>query len=89
MVLGRILAEVVSGRQPEAALDRYEALRHPAAEQVLGLAGRLTAMATVKGAPKRLVRNAVLSMLDRVPFAKRRMVLGLSGLGREELARVA
>ena len=56
---------------------------------MLGLAGRLTAMATVKGAPKRLVRNAVLSMLDRVPFAKRRMVLGLSGLGREELARVA
>jgi 2-polyprenyl-6-methoxyphenol hydroxylase-like FAD-dependent oxidoreductase len=89
VVLGRVLAHVLVGGQPESALDRYEALRHPAAEQVLGLAGRLTALATAKGAPKRLGRNAMLSLLDRMPFAKRRLVLDLSGLCRKELARVA
>ena len=41
VVLGRVLADVLVGGQPEAALDRYQALRRPAAEQVLGLAGRL------------------------------------------------
>jgi 2-polyprenyl-6-methoxyphenol hydroxylase-like FAD-dependent oxidoreductase len=87
-VLGRCLADVVLGRRPEAALDRYEELRHPAAEQVLGLAGRLTAMATVRGAPKRLLRNALLSLLDRLPFVKRRLVMDLSGLARSRLAQV-
>ena len=41
-VLGRLLATVVSGKQPESALDQYQILRRPAAEQVLRLAGRLT-----------------------------------------------
>ena len=85
-VLGRIVADVVLGRRPEAALDRYQELRHPAAEQVLGLAGRLTAMATVRSAPVRLARNAMLALLDRLPFVKRRLALDLSGLSRKRMA---
>jgi 2-polyprenyl-6-methoxyphenol hydroxylase-like FAD-dependent oxidoreductase len=85
-VLGDVLAAVVLGRQPESALDRYEALRHPAAARVLGLAGRLTAMATLRSAPRRLLRNAALGLLDRLPLAKRRLVLDLSGLSRRRLA---
>jgi 2-polyprenyl-6-methoxyphenol hydroxylase-like FAD-dependent oxidoreductase len=88
VVLGRVLADVVLGRKPEAALDRYEALRQPAAEQVIGLAGRLTALATLRSAPVRLARNVLLALLDRLPFVKRRLVLDLSGLGRRELAQI-
>ena len=63
VTLGGILADVVSGRQPEAWLDRYGALRRPAAERVLTLAGRLTTMAVTRSAPQRALRNAAL--LDR------------------------
>jgi hypothetical protein len=40
----------------------------------------------VRGAPRRFLRNAVLGLLDRLPFAKRRLVLNLSGLSRRRLA---
>ena len=46
-VLGRLLTAVVSGKQADTVLDQYQALRRPAAEKVLGLAGRLTSMATM------------------------------------------
>ena len=38
VVLGGMLADVVCGQPPDAWLDRYGALRRPAAEQVLALA---------------------------------------------------
>ena len=87
-VLGECLAEIVSGRQPESFLDQYEKLRRPAAHEVLGLAGRLTYMATMKGRPARWVRNSVLNMLDHLPFAKRRIALALSGLNRRAYAKI-
>jgi 2-polyprenyl-6-methoxyphenol hydroxylase-like FAD-dependent oxidoreductase len=40
VVLGEILAGIVSGNRPAIALDLYESLRRPAAAKVLGLAGR-------------------------------------------------
>jgi hypothetical protein len=43
-----LLNEVISGRRDDAALDRYEALRRPTAEEVLALAGRLTTLAMVR-----------------------------------------
>jgi len=85
-VLGELLADVVTGRRAEAALDRYEALRRPAARKVLGLAGRLTGMAMVKGAPKRFVRNLVLKTVNRLPIARRRLEMNLSGLSRRSAA---
>jgi 2-polyprenyl-6-methoxyphenol hydroxylase-like FAD-dependent oxidoreductase len=81
-VLGRLIADVVHGRRAEAALDSYERLRRPAAEKVLALAGRLTAMATVKSAPGRLLRNTVLRAIGFIPKARRRFEWNLSGLSR-------
>jgi len=87
-VLGGILAEVVSGRRDSVHLDRYEALRRPAAKQVLRLAGRLTHMATMKRAPQRVLRNVVLRIVNRIAGARRRLELDLSGLSRRAAATI-
>lgn len=85
-VLGRLLADVVRGRRPEAHLDGYEALRRPAAKKVLELAGRLTAMATMKQAPARLARNALLRTIGLLPMARHTFEMNLSGLSRRAAA---
>ena len=87
-VLGQFLAEVVSGRQPEGFLEQYQKLRRPAASEVLGLAGRLTSMATMKDPFTRWVRNLVLASINQLPFAKRRIALNLSGLSRRAYAKI-
>ena len=86
VVLGHILADVVSGRRGDAYLDRYEKLRRPAAKQVLKLAGRLTHMATMKSAPQRRVRNFVLRTVGLLPMARKRLQMNLSGLSRRAAA---
>ena len=88
VVLGQILADVVKGKRPENALDLYEALRRPAALQVLELAGRMTGMATMRSPLKRFVRNAVMSLVNLNPLVKRRIAMALSGLSRASLARL-
>ncbi|HVY04664.1 MAG TPA: FAD-dependent monooxygenase [Burkholderiales bacterium] len=86
VVLGRMLAEVVSGRRPDGYLDEYETLRRPAAEQVLHLAGRLTSMAVMKRAPQRFVRNLLLRTLGLLPAFRRKLEMNLSGLSRRRAA---
>jgi 2-polyprenyl-6-methoxyphenol hydroxylase-like FAD-dependent oxidoreductase len=88
VVLGRLLADVIHGKQPDAVLDSYGEVRRPAAEKVLGLAGLLTSMATVRSAPKRTLRNAALSLINRLPPARRRLQMNLSGLARRQMAAV-
>ncbi|HEY7568726.1 MAG TPA: FAD-dependent monooxygenase [Gemmatimonadaceae bacterium] len=85
-VLGRILAEVASGRKDESYLDTYEALRRPAAKSVLQLAGTLTRMATMKSAPRRFIRNLALRTINLLPMARRRLEMNLSGLSRRAAA---
>ena len=80
--LGRLLADVAPGYEEPAILERYEALRRPAAKEVLALAGRLTAAATIRSPIARAVRNAVLMAASRLPGFQRRAKLGLSGLSR-------
>ena len=87
-VLGRILADVVSGHRDDSYLDTYEAMRRPAAQQVLHLAGRLTHMATMKSAPQRFVRNMVLRTMNQLPMARRRLEMNLSGLSRRAAAEL-
>lgn len=87
-VLGRLLADVVSGRRDDGHLGTYEALRRPAAKQVLQLAGRLTHMATMKSAPKRFVRNIVLRTVGLSPMFRRRLEMNLSGLSRRAAAEI-
>jgi 2-polyprenyl-6-methoxyphenol hydroxylase-like FAD-dependent oxidoreductase len=81
-VLGRILSDVMAGRKRESHLDQYEALRRPAAQQVLQLAGRLTHLAVMKSSPKRFVRNIALQTLGRFPLFRTRLEMNLSGLSR-------
>jgi 2-polyprenyl-6-methoxyphenol hydroxylase-like FAD-dependent oxidoreductase len=87
-VLGGLLAQVLSGRSEDRRLDTYEALRRPAAKQVLQLAGRLTHMATMKSVPKRSLRNIGLRVMNLVPMARRRLEMNLSGLSRRAAAEV-
>lgn len=86
MLLGQLLPRVVRGG-PESLLDDYGALRRPAAEAVLGLAGRLTTLALVRGRVGRGLRNLLLRVLDRVPPFKANLALQLSGIARRELAK--
>jgi 2-polyprenyl-6-methoxyphenol hydroxylase-like FAD-dependent oxidoreductase len=85
-VLGRILADVLSGRRDDSYLDTYEALRRPAARQVLQLAGRLTQMAIMKSAPARFMRNSVLRTIGRSSMFRRLLAMNLSGLSRRGAA---
>jgi 2-polyprenyl-6-methoxyphenol hydroxylase-like FAD-dependent oxidoreductase len=81
MVLGEALIEaVVSGR--DAALDRYVEVRRPAAQEVLGLASRLTRLAVVRSPMVRRMRNVVLKFANRISPFKRRLSLDLSGISR-------
>lgn len=89
VVLGDMLARVLRGGAPDALLDGYGALRRPAAIAVLGLAGRLTTLATARSTARRLLRNAVLRVINALPWAKRRLVMNLSGISRRALAQVA
>jgi 2-polyprenyl-6-methoxyphenol hydroxylase-like FAD-dependent oxidoreductase len=85
-VLGQLLEAVVSGKQPDLALDRYQSLRRPAAEQVLRLAGRLTGLATMRNPAKRRIRNLILSVMNHLPMVQRRLAMNLSGLSRRQYA---
>jgi 2-polyprenyl-6-methoxyphenol hydroxylase-like FAD-dependent oxidoreductase len=89
IVLGEALTRVLRDEEPDSLLDLYSEIRRPAAEQVLALAGRLTNVATVRSRAGRIVRNAVLRLLDHLPPFKRRLMLGLSGLDRRKFTRLA
>jgi 2-polyprenyl-6-methoxyphenol hydroxylase-like FAD-dependent oxidoreductase len=86
-VLGQLLPDVVAGARPESDIDQYEALRRPAARQVIEQSHRLTQLATARGPSRRWLGKALLRIVDRLPSARRRIALSLSGLGRASLAR--
>lgn len=77
MRLATALGRALEG--DEAALDAYGAERRPIAQQVIALAHRLTRLATVPPA-RRLLRNALLSLLALCPPFRRRLAWQLSGL---------
>jgi 2-polyprenyl-6-methoxyphenol hydroxylase-like FAD-dependent oxidoreductase len=87
-VLGKLLAGVLADGRDETHLDQYEALRRPAAQQVLGLAGRLTKMATVKSRLGRRARNLFLYGMGKLPRVRRKLQMELSGLSRRSAAKV-
>ena len=89
VVLGGMLADVVRGSRPDEWLDRYGLLRRPAAQQVIALASRLTAMATTRSPAGQAMRNGLLSVVGALPPARRRLEMNLSGLARRDAARLA
>ncbi|ESZ66579.1 FAD-dependent monooxygenase [Mesorhizobium sp. C120A] len=88
VVLGQLLGDVVNGIRSATELDLYEKLRRPAAQEVLDLAGKMTEMALAHNPVKRFVRNLSLSLVNLLPFVKRRIALKLSGLSRASNARL-
>lgn len=81
VVLGQLLVRAMQTGD-DRGLDAYHQLRQPAAVKVLSMAGRLTDLATVRGGVKRMFRNLVLSVINRIPPARRRFEMNLSGLSR-------
>lgn len=86
VVLADRLVRVVGRGESEALLDDYGATRRPAAVQVLGLAGRMTKLALVRGRVPRMLRNLMLQVLRRMPWFQRKLAMQLSGLARREFA---
>lgn len=80
VVLGEALTKVLNGSNPDL-LDDYATARRPVAQQVIGLASRLTALATV-GPGRRPLRNLVLGLAGTVPAIRHRIARRLSGLDR-------
>ena len=77
MALADALQQAIAGNA--AALDAYEAVRRPIAQQIVTLADRLTRMASVR--PRwRVLRNVVLSALSHLPPLRRQLAWRLSGL---------
>ena len=88
VVLGELLADVIRGVRAESELDVYEGLRREAAKEVLDLAGTMTRMALIRNPLRRALRNLALSVVNRIPAARRRIQMKLSGLSRARLAEL-
>ena len=78
--LGVRLAGVLRDGADERSLDGYEAQRRPVAAGVVATTHRMTRVATVGHSGVRSLRNAVLSVLGRIPAVRRKAALSLSGL---------
>jgi 2-polyprenyl-6-methoxyphenol hydroxylase-like FAD-dependent oxidoreductase len=77
MALSDALVQALAGN--DAALDAYGKARRPIAQQVVKFADALTRLATVRPG-LRVLRNAVLGALSRIPRLRSRMAWRLSGL---------
>jgi 2-polyprenyl-6-methoxyphenol hydroxylase-like FAD-dependent oxidoreductase len=77
MALSDALVQALAGN--DAALDGYGAARRPVAQQVVKFADMLTRLATVRPS-LRVLRNAVLGAVSRIPRLRSRMAWRLSGL---------
>jgi 2-polyprenyl-6-methoxyphenol hydroxylase-like FAD-dependent oxidoreductase len=86
VVLGQLLAGVLKQGRPISDLDRYEALRRPAAREVLALADRLTRIALVRSFWGKLLRFLVFSVLNLSGGFKRKVELSVSGLDRRQFS---
>ncbi len=60
------------------ALDSYENVRRPVAQDVVHLAERLTRVTTVEGNVARAARNSIIGLLDHVAPFKRSLAMQLS-----------
>jgi 2-polyprenyl-6-methoxyphenol hydroxylase-like FAD-dependent oxidoreductase len=78
VALSEALAAVLAGG-PDSLLDDYSAARRPIARGVVTMTDRLTRLATLPRAVRPL-RNAIISIVGRLPVAKRALAWRLSGL---------
>ncbi|MBF6210818.1 FAD-dependent oxidoreductase [Nocardia puris] len=80
ITLGDNLSRVLGGADDQL-LDAHATARRAVAEQVVGLASRLTKLATAS-AGKRPARNLLVSLAGRLPVFRRKLARQLSGLER-------
>ncbi len=78
VALSEALASVLDGG-PDSLLDAYSAARRPIARDVVAMTDRLTRLATLPRIARPL-RNAVFSVVGRLPAANRTLAWRLSGL---------
>ncbi|MBB5914905.1 2-polyprenyl-6-methoxyphenol hydroxylase-like FAD-dependent oxidoreductase [Nocardia transvalensis] len=77
--LGALLIRVLDGA-PESLLNDYEKTRRPVALGVVAFTDRMTRMATLRARPARLVRNAVVRAVTRIPAVRKALAYRLSEL---------
>ncbi|HEY4019799.1 MAG TPA: FAD-dependent monooxygenase [Pseudonocardiaceae bacterium] len=77
VALGKLLAKAVNG---EDVLDEYEATRRPVALGVVAFTDQMTRMATLSSAPLRVLRDAALPLLTRIPMVRRRIAYQMAEL---------
>jgi 2-polyprenyl-6-methoxyphenol hydroxylase-like FAD-dependent oxidoreductase len=80
VALGARLAGVLRDGADERILDGYETERRPIAADVVAFTDRMTRVATADRAAVRMIRNAALRLLDRIPAVRRKIALKLSEL---------
>jgi 2-polyprenyl-6-methoxyphenol hydroxylase-like FAD-dependent oxidoreductase len=80
VALGHALADVVSGRAAESRLDLYDRTRRPVAQRVVAFTDRMTRMATLRNPRARAVRNVLISVIGRIPAARRWLAIELAEL---------
>ncbi|MFS0900543.1 FAD-dependent monooxygenase [Mycolicibacterium litorale] len=74
------LAMVIRGDGGQTLLDSYHAERHPVAEQVISFSARLTQAGTLHGGA-RVVRDAVLRTIGRIPAVGQKMAAVVEEVG--------
>jgi 2-polyprenyl-6-methoxyphenol hydroxylase-like FAD-dependent oxidoreductase len=80
VALGARFAGVLRDGADERILDGYETERRPIAADVVAFTDRMTRVATADRAAVRMIRNAALRLLDRIPAVRRKIALKLSEL---------
>jgi 2-polyprenyl-6-methoxyphenol hydroxylase-like FAD-dependent oxidoreductase len=80
VALGHALAAVLHGSADEKQLDDYERTRRPIASRVVALTDRMTRVATLRTRLSRVVRNALINVIGRVPAAMRGFATEIAGL---------
>ena len=76
------LAAVISGQQPDASLDGYEAARRPVAQAVVTETDQMTRMGTLTGAVAQRLRNLGLQLVGHLPAVQRKMATRMAELER-------
>ncbi|MDQ6656784.1 MAG: FAD-dependent monooxygenase [Actinomycetota bacterium] len=80
VALAGLLTTAIAGGD-DTVLDHYQQIRRPIAEAVVSFTDRTTRLATLTSRPARLVRNALLSVVSRVPLVRNKIAYQLAELG--------
>ena len=78
--LGDMLADVIEGDKPDAALDEYERVRRPIAADVVRMTDLITRAILARSAVTRSLRDETMAIAGSVPYVRQRFVRRLAEL---------